>query len=186
MFDIWGFLLQTLTASGVAVFLLVIKWLFKDKLPPKWHFFVWSSLGLIVLLPAGLYGRYTLFRWQISVEIIKGWFGDYSFTRVLFPIPILNAVPETLLDWLFVIYVIGVVFFSVKYIISYVRLRRVLNKGTILHGEALNRIRQIAAGHRIKLCKVIEVPGLHGAFVCGVVRPIMAVPAEDELDDKII
>ncbi len=186
MFDMWGFLLQTLTASGVAGFLLVIKGLFKDKLPPKWHFFVWSALGLMVLLPTGLHGRYTLFRWQIVIEIIKGWFGDYSFTRVLFPIPILNAVPKTFLDWVFVLYVLGVVFFAAKYMISYVRLRHVLSKGTILRDGALDRMQQIAAGHKIKLCKVIEVPGLPGAFVCGVIRPILAVPAEGELDDKII
>lgn len=186
MFNIWAFLLQTLTASGVAVFLLVIKGLFKDKLPPKWHFLVWSSLGLMILLPAGLFGRYTLFRWQIVVEIVKGWVGDYSFTRVLFPIPFLNAIPETLLDWIFVIYVLGVVVFAAKYVISYVRLRHVLSKGTMLHDETLNRIQQIAAQHRIKLCKVIEVPGLPSAFVCGVIRPILAVPADGELDDKII
>lgn len=186
MFDIWAFLLQTLTASGVAAFLLVIKGLFKDKLPPKWHFLVWSSLGLMVLLPSGLYGRYTLFRWQVVVEIIKGCFGDYSFTRVLFPIPFLKAVPETFLDWIFVVYVLGVVIFAAKYIISYVRLRHVLRKGTILHDETLNRMQQIAIGHRIKLCKVIEVSGLPSAFVCGVIRPILAVPAEGELDDKVI
>lgn len=186
MFDIWAFLLQTLTVSGVATFLLVIKGLFKDKLPPKWHFLVWSSLGLMVLLPAGLFGRYTLFRWQIVVEIVKGWFGDYSFTRVLFPIPFLNAIPETLLDWIFVIYVLGVVVFAAKYVISYVRLRRVLSKGTMLHDETLNRIQQIAVEHRIKLCKVIEIPGLPSAFVCGVFRPILAVPTDSELDDKII
>ena len=186
MFDIWAFLLQTLTASGVAVLLLIIKELFKDKLPPKWHFLVWSSLGLILLLPAGLYGRYTLFRWQIIVEIVKGWFGDYSFTRVLFPIPFLTAFPETFLDWAFVIYVAGVVVFVAKYIISYFRLRFVLHKGTILHDETLNRIQQIAADHGIKLCKVIEVPALPSAFVYGVIRPILAVPAEGDLDDKII
>ena len=42
MVDLWGFLLQTLTASGVAVLLLLVKALFKDKLPPKWHFAVWG------------------------------------------------------------------------------------------------------------------------------------------------
>ena len=186
MFDIWAFLLQTLTASGVAALLLVVKGLFKDKLPPKWHFLVWSSLGLIVLLPAGSYGRYTLFRWQIVVEVIKAWFGDYSFTRILFPIPLLNAFPETFLDWAFVVYVLGVVIFAAKYLISYVRLRYILSKGSILHDETLNRIRQIAAEHGIKLCKVIEVPDLPSAFVCGVIQPILAVPAEGDLDDKII
>ena len=48
MVDLWGFLLQTLTASGVAVLLLLVKALFKDKLPPKWHFAVWGVLGIIL------------------------------------------------------------------------------------------------------------------------------------------
>ena len=186
MFDIWGFLLQTLTASGVAVLLLVDKGLFKDKLPPKWHFLVWSALGLIILLPAGFNGRYTLFHWQFVVEIIKGWVGDYSFTRILFPIPIVKTVPKTVLDWLFAVYALGVVVFAAKYIILYIRLRLVLRKGTILHDEALTGIQQIAEENGIKLCQVVEVQGLHGAFVCGVIKPILAVPAESELDDKII
>ena len=92
MFDFWGFLLQTLTASGVAVLLLVIKALFKDKLPPKWHFAVWGVLGIMILIPAGLNGRYTLFHWQLVVEVIKSWFGDYSFTQVLFPVPVMTAI----------------------------------------------------------------------------------------------
>lgn len=186
MFDIWAFLLQTLTASGAAVFLLVLKGLFKDKLPPKWHFLVWSVLGVMVLLPAGLSGRYTLFHWQIAVETIKGWLGDYSFTRILFPIPFINSIPKTVLDWVFVIYVIGIVVYAMKYIISYLRLRRALSKATILHGEKLNRIKEIASEQKIKPCKVIEVPGLPSAFVCGVIRPILAIPADSDLDDKII
>lgn len=186
MFDIWGFLLQTLTASGVAVLLLVVKGLFKDKLPPKWHFLVWIALGLIILLPAGFNGRYTLFHWQFVVEIIKGWVGDYSFTRIFFPIPVINSVPKTVLDWLFSVYALGVVVFAAKYIISYIRLRLVLRKGTILHDEALTRIQQIAEENGIKLCQVVEVQGLHGAFVCGIIKPILAVPAESELDEKII
>ncbi len=34
MRDIWAFLLQTLTASGVAVLLLIVKAMFRDKLSP--------------------------------------------------------------------------------------------------------------------------------------------------------
>ena len=70
MFDIWGFLLQTLTVSGVAVLLLVIKVLFKDKLPPKWHFAVWGVLGIMILIPAGFNGRYTILQWQLVVTNI--------------------------------------------------------------------------------------------------------------------
>ena len=59
MADIWSFLLQTLTASGVAALLLLVKAMFRDKLPPRWQFAVWGILGVVVLLPAGLFGRYT-------------------------------------------------------------------------------------------------------------------------------
>ena len=109
MLDIWSFLLQTLTVSGVAALILLIKALFKDKLPPKWQFAVWGVLGLIMLIPAGLFGRYTLFRWQIVIEIIKSLFGDYSFTRVYFPIPLITSMPTSVGDWIFVIYVLGII-----------------------------------------------------------------------------
>ena len=48
MFDIWSFMLQTLTVSGVAALILVIKALFKDKLSPKWQFAVFPFLWLFV------------------------------------------------------------------------------------------------------------------------------------------
>ena len=38
MTDLWSFLLQTLTASGVAALLLAVKALFRDKLSPRWQF----------------------------------------------------------------------------------------------------------------------------------------------------
>lgn len=60
MRDIWGFLLQTFTASGVAVLLLIVKRMFQDKLPPQWQFSIWGILGLVLLIPAGLSGRYVL------------------------------------------------------------------------------------------------------------------------------
>lgn len=60
MTDIWSFLLQTLTASGVAALLLVIKALFRDKLSPRWQFAVWGILGAMLLVPAGFRGRYVL------------------------------------------------------------------------------------------------------------------------------
>ena len=54
MTDFWSFLLQTLTASGVAVLLLCVKALFRDKLSPRWQFASWGILALVLLLPAGL------------------------------------------------------------------------------------------------------------------------------------
>ena len=145
MFDIWGFLLQTLTVSGVAVLLLVVKALFKDKLPPKWQFAVWSVLGLLMILPAGLGGRYTLFRWRFVVEVIKSWAGDYSFTRVWFPVPVIEAIPKTIPEWLFVVYTAGVLLFALRYVVFYTKLRRVLRMGKEPCSERMQRIQALAA-----------------------------------------
>lgn len=186
MFDIWSFLLQTLTVSGVAALILVIKALFKDKLSPKWQFAVWSVLGIIMLLPAGMFGRYTLFRWQLIVELVKSWFGVYSFTKVLFPIPIIQSIPQTIAEWIFAVYVLGILVFVIKYLISYFKLRRVLKLGDVPSEEKLARIGELASAQGVKVGKVIEVSGLPSAFVCGVFRPILVIPAENELNEKIV
>lgn len=186
MFDIWGFLLQTLTASGVAVLLLVIKALFKDKLPPKWHFAIWGVLGIMILIPAGFNGRYTLFRWQLVVEVIKSWVGDYSFTQILFPVPILTAIPKTIVQWIFAVYILGVIVHGIKYPASYIRLRLVLRNGVAANDELIARIRQIADAQKVKVGRVIAVQGLPSAFVCGIFRPILVVPTDSDIDDKVI
>lgn len=54
MLDIWGFLLQTLTASSVALIVIIIKHIFKDTLSPKWHFAICSIAGIFTLVPASL------------------------------------------------------------------------------------------------------------------------------------
>lgn len=186
MFDIWGFLLQTLTVSGVGVLLLIIKALLKDKLPPKWHFASWGVLGLIILLPAGIKGRYTIIQWQILVEMLKALVGDYSTTRVLFPLPIIKSLPHNPMQWLFVIYAFGIALFILKYFISYIRLRFILSKGKTPKIDTVERVKYIASQLDIKPCKVVEVKGLPSAFVCGVFRPVLALPEEKGTDSKVI
>ena len=121
MGNIWSFLLQTLTASGVAVLLLAVKTLFRDKLPPRWQFAIWGILGVILLIPAGLGGRYVLFNWPLWVEALRTLLtGEYAFTRVQlpFPVPKLTA-PADLYDWLYLVYFAGVLFHLAKYLLAY-------------------------------------------------------------------
>ena len=168
MLDIWSFLLQTLNISGIAVLLLCAKALFKDKLTPKWQFSVWSILGVFILLPAGIFGTYTLIRWQTLVEIIKSYFGDYSYTRVFFPFPLVIAAPQSLLDWIFVLYAVGVAVSLGICLISYLRLKHVLRLSRAPSEEMLTRIEAIAASQGIKLYRTVTIEGLPSAFVFGI------------------
>ena len=112
MTDLWSFLLQTLTAAGAAAFLLVVKYLFRDKLSPRWQFGIWGLLALVLLHPAGQGGRYVLLNWPLWLETLKtALTGDYSLIRVVAPIPLPAPLggPQTPLDVLYLLAVAGVV-----------------------------------------------------------------------------
>lgn len=186
MSDIWGFLLQTLTASGVAVLLLAVKWMFRDKLSPRWQFAAWSVLGLMLLLPAGRGGRHTILNWPFYVEVLRSWLtGDYSvLVRVTAPVPLFpREMPHTLWDWLFAVYLAGVVFFLGRYVLSYFRLRLALKRG-LPGGE--DQVERVAARYGLPKCRSVKVEGLPTAFVCGFIRPVLALPAGRETEDKVI
>ena len=185
MRDIWGFLLQTFTASGVAVLLLIVKRMFQDKLPPQWQFSIWGILGLVLLIPAGLSGRYVLINWPWLVETAKTVIaGDYGLTRVVAPIPMPPlAAPATAAQWLYCLYLAGVLALLARYVISYILLRLALRRGRPAVPEQVNRV---AEQYGLRACRVVEVPGMTSAFVCGVFRPVLALPAGTAVDDKVI
>ena len=188
MTDLWGFLLQTLTASGAAALLLVVKALFRNKLSPRWQFAAWGVLGLVLLVPAGLGGRYALVNWPWLVETAKtALAGDYSLTRVLVPIPLPRLrVPETAADWLYAVYAAGVLVLLIRYALSYVRLRLALRHGAPAGETRTAQIGAVAERYGLPVCRAVEVPGLTSAFICGVFRPVLALPAGTEADDKVL
>lgn len=186
MTDLWFFLLQTLTASGAAVFLLVVKYLFRDKLSPRWQFGIWGLLALVLLHPAGQGGRYVLLNWPLWLETLKtALTGDYSLIRVVAPIPLPAPLggPQTPLDVLYFVYVAGVVLLLAWYALTYLRLRLALRRGSPADDAQLRRV---AAQYDLPLCRAVEVEGLPSAFVCGVVRPVLALPAGQAVDDKVL
>lgn len=188
MRDLWAVLLQTLTASGAAVLLLVVKAIFRDKLSPRWQFGIWGVLGLILLLPAGLLGRYVLVNWPLAVETVKTLLtGSYTLTHVSLPIPLPPVgAPHSVWDWLFVIYAAGVIVLLIRYLISYLRLRGSIRKGGAADRETEERIREVAERYGLPSCTAVTVPGLSSAFICGVLRPVLVLPAERETDEKVL
>ncbi len=188
MRDIWGLLLQTLTASGAAVLLLVVKAMFRDKLSPRWQFASWGVLAVILLIPAGIGGRYALFNWPLLVEAVKTIFaGEYSITRVIAPIPLPKAtLPENIAEWAFAAYCAVSVFLLVRYLLEYAGLRLAIRKGLPASTQRAEQIRTVAGEYGLDVCRAVEVHGLSSAFICGVVSPVMVLPADSDIDDKVI
>ena len=186
MTDLWSFLLQTLTATGAAAFLLIVKELFRDKLSPRWQFGIWGLLALVLFLPAGRGGRYVLLNWPLWLETVKtALTGDYSLIRVIAPIPLPAPLggPQTPLDVLYFVYVAGVAVLLAWYLLAYLRLRLALRRGSHADGAQLRRV---AERYGLPLCRAVEVEGLSSAFVCGVLRPVLVLPAGRAVDDKVI
>ena len=186
MNDIWSFLLQTLTASGAAVLLLTVKAMFRDKLSPRWQFGVWGVLAVVLLLPAGWGGRYVLLNWPMLVEALKsavtGDFGTLTHVTAPIPLPPLS-VPETAAEWLYLIYGAGAAALLLRYLVSYLLLRRELKRGRPARN---GRVKEVAARYGLPVCPAVEVDGLSTAFICGLFRPVLALPAGTETDDKVI
>lgn len=186
MTDFWSFLLQTLTAAGAAAFLLIVKELFRDKLSPRWQFGIWGLLALVLLLPAGQGGRYVLLNWPLWLETLKtALTRDYGLIRVVAPIPLPAPLggPQSLFDTLYLIYVAGVAVLLAWYAFTYLRLRLALHRGAPADDTQLRRV---AAQYDLPVCRAVEVEGLPSAFVCGVLRPVLALPAGQEVDDKVV
>ena len=77
----------------------------------------------------------------------------------------------------------GVAALLLRYALSYLRLRLALRQGAEADGA---QIRRVAAAYGCRPCRAVAVPGLSSAFVCGVFRPVLALPAERPVDDKVI
>lgn len=194
MHNIWEFLLQTASVTLIAALLLVMKRLFEDKLSPRWQYGIWSILALRILLPVAT-SRRILFSLPLYVETLKS-VVEKNFSSVYtdvyqaispgLPVPLLTNTPASLTDWLFLIYSAGVLFFLLRYGIAYLRLRHLLKNGTPITPVLQNRIDEICEVHQLRCCNTVFVEGLSSAFVCGIFHPVLALPANTEIDDKIL
>lgn len=196
MEHIWAFLLQTLTASVAAAVLLIAKRLFLDKLSPRWQYGVWAILALRLLLPAGLWGRTPLPGLDVAVEAAKNGVeshlssalsSPYIATEVRAPIPLAGLTPPaSLTDWLFCLYAAGVVVSLLWFFLSYLALRRRVAGGHAPSPAALEQVKGVAARYRLaRPRRVVVLPGVESAFVCGPLARVLVLP-ERQVDDKVL
>lgn len=196
MEHIWSFLLQTITVSIAAAVLLIAKRLFLDKLSPRWQYGVWAILAVRLLLPAGLLGRTLLPGLDVVLEAVKtvveshlssALASPYGVTEVLAPIPLIRLVsPGSVTDVLFLLYAAGVIVTLLWFFLSYLALRRRAAKGSAPSPDALAQVDAVAAQYGLKAPRrVIVLPGVESAFVCGPLSPVLVLP-ERAVDDKVI
>lgn len=193
MTNVWDVLLQTLTVTAVAVMLLAVKRLLRDQLSPRWQYGVWAVLGLRALLPASV-ERYvllpTLWLEVGKAEAEQGL--ESAFTQIYEPIggsyvlPMIGGQPRSLTDWLFVVYAVGVALFGLRYLMSYMRLRGLLNHGTSVSFSTEEKLKRVRDRYGLPKCRAVAVAGLTGPFVCGVFRPVLAVPEGEDVDEKVL
>lgn len=198
MDNLWSVLAQTLALSVAALVLLAAKRLFLDKLSPRWQYGVWAILALRALLPAGLLGR-TLVpggrvvleaaRLQVELPLSSVLTDPYGVTELLAPVPLFPfglPVPGSITDVLFYVYAAGVLLLALWFFLSYARLRAAIRRGLSPAPEVLAQVEGVAARYGLKAPRrVVVLPGLESAFVCGPLRPVLALPGRP-VDDKVL
>ena len=195
MVNLWEFLFQSLTASMIAAIILIIKYIFKDKLSASWHYGVWGALALRIIVPVSGGKGYTFLPLELWIETLKGaiesglnssYSGAFEPMRIRFSFPVVYTSPVSITDWIFVIYLLGVIVFLARYILNYIKLRILLNKGAYISIENQQLIDSIALQYNLNSCKAVEVEGVPSPFVCGILRPILVIPSDKNIDKKII
>ncbi len=194
MVNIWGFLVQTLEVSLVAVVILGLKLLFRDKLSARWQYGIWSVLLVGLVRPRGCTGRFVWRTPQVALQAVKT-ITESSlasrFTRaekVVYNtsfVPHITGSPASITDIAFVIYVAGAAVCIMRYMVSYFRLSAlVAAAGTDRELQRLTD--KTAAEYSLRPTRVKTVPGLPSAFVFGIFRPVLVLPADRQTDSKVI
>lgn len=194
MVNIWGFLLQTLSLSLTAALLLIVKRLLSDKLSPRWQYGVWVVLALRALIPVDPSAG-ALLPLPLWAETLKGLAErglSSAYSEVYAPIslrhalPYIKEAPLSLTDWLFAVYLAGVTATLIWYLITYVKLRRLLKRGSPVSQAVSEKIKGVSERYSLPLCPAVSVKGLPSAFVCGFLRPVLALPEDGDADGRVI
>lgn len=194
MTNVWGFFLQTLSVSAVALVLLIIKRLFLDKISPNVQYALWLVLALRIVLPVGA-GVSILFPVPVWVELLKAkverhltsaYSNMYELTGNRHIFPVYREMPVSVTDWLFVIYGIGIAVVLLHYAVAYIRLRRVLRHNGVTDEAMQAKVDSVAEAFGLRTVPVRVVSGVYSPFVCGIFRPVLVLPEDRELSDSVL
>ena len=187
MGNLWMLLDQTLAVLGVALFLLAIKFFFRDKLSPKWQYSIWGLLAMRIALPVGLGARDIPFsgRWLVSnlrvateLNLSSAYSSAWIQTDPMFSLPLLpNVMPTSTTDWLFVGYLAWVLVSALWFIGKYLRLRRSVGMAVPVCGDVLTATHEIASRYNLPTPKkIVESRHATTPFVIGIFSPTLVIP----------
>ena len=195
MTNIWGFLSQTIYVSSMAVLILLVKQLMKDKLPARWQYGIWAVLAVCLFIPAGSVGGYIFPQLHILLETVKYMVEsglDSAFTDADISIynqhilPVVNGRPDSFTDVLFIVYLLGVAVTLIKYIYEYIRLAKMISASPQAECSVQQSVKNVADKYSLPVCDTKVINGLPSAFVFGIGKPVLVLPAENKTDDKVI
>lgn len=195
MLNLYSFLYYTLSSTFLAIFLLFIKRIFLNKLSPRWQYGVWSVLALRMVVPLTGTGRELTASLLFFLETLKsliepGLVSAFTqittVTKVLFPLPWITTQPSSITDWLFIVYTGGFWLTLLRYTVSHFRLRSLLKKGHGPSASVLQKLEETCKAFQLNSCQVCEIDGISSAFICGVFRPILAIPAGTVPDGAVL
>lgn len=194
MTNIWGVLLQSVEVSIVAILLLIIKELFRDKLSPKWQYHVWWILCVSCLIPTGIFGTYLIPQVAILVEMSKAMVErlltssyslPYETIQLTSVFPRIISKPTSITDIILILYILGIGFVLLNYFIQYIQLRRIVSKSTKADKRTVNKVDEVASTYHFKICREIVIADVPSAFIFGVINPTLVLPKK-EIDYKVI
>lgn len=197
MNNIWAVLQQGVAAGLVALFLLILQRIFLDKLSPRWQYGVWVVLLLRLMVPAGIGARTTVLdlwpfveqgRVQAELHLSSAYASPWisSLPSAPWPIPPITA-PQSVTDWLFVVYLAGALAWAIWFGLCAFRLHRRVGTGVPVSGPRLEAVRRVAEQYQLPLPRrVVECKWDHGPFLMGVLRPTLVLPMGWELEEKVI
>lgn len=198
MFDLWSFLHQTAAASMTALFVLVLQHIFRDKLSPQWQYAVWMVVVLRLILPVGWLGRSAIadltglgeaLRTWVELGLDSAWSSPWTPSLPLagIPIPPAGGLPRSVTDWLFLLYLAGVLLSALWLAAGGLRLRRSLGEAVPVAGARLEAVAALAERFGLSMPRrVVKSRAASTPFLVGVVRPVLVLPMGWAPDRKVI
>ncbi len=74
----------------------------------------------------------------------------------------------------------------IKYLRDYLLLKKLLQRAEIVNEKMREQIANVALQYQLPICKGVVVEGLSSAFVFGFFKPVLVLPSQENVDDKII